>query len=97
MITTNETDHGTTISIDGNVTTIPTSPDVNALVQEYQSSPSDENMAKVIAKIDEIQSVNKFELLANDNVKYYPNKDKYYFSDDNLEEFELTETTVLEQ
>ena len=96
MITTNETDHGTTISIDGNVAIIPTNPDVNALVQEYQNSPSDENMAKVIAKIDDIQSVNRFELIANDNVKYYPNKDKYYFSDDNLEEFELTETTVLE-
>ena len=96
MITTNENDFGMTISIDGQVSTIPANADVNALVQEYQNSPSDENMAKIISKIDELQSVNRIELIANDNVKYYPNKDKYYFNDDNLDEFELTETTVLE-
>lgn len=85
----------TTISLKDKVVNVPNNADLKVLIDEYNLDQSDEKMAKVLAKIDEIQDVNKIEYWLDDKIKFYVNKDLYFFSDDASDQYPLTEDTVI--
>ena len=95
MITQNSNELNTTVDLSGTIVSIPSeNTDVQDLIKIYKDSPSDENMAKVMDKIDELESVNTTELLVDGLVKYYTKKDLFYFSDDVHDQYELIADTV---
>lgn len=97
MITTSPNcDLGTTtISLTDKTVNVPNNADLKALIDAYNLDQSDEKMAKVVAKLDEIQDVNRIEYWVDDKIKFYVNKDLYFFVDDTSDQYPLTEETVI--
>lgn len=98
MIT--ENNNGETVSINVNNKALSFDVDIynaelKALVDAYNGNQSDENLAAILAQIDLSTDVNRTTLLLNGLVKFYVNKNEYYFQDDDVNRYPLTEDIVL--
>lgn len=70
--------------------------DLKVLVEAYNTDGSDANMAAILAKIEVLEEINRAEYILNGEVKRYINKNQYFFSDDDEDQFELDESVVFD-
>lgn len=97
-ITTNINTVAATVVVNNQTVLVPTTDyntDLKPLIVAYNATPTDELMAQIMTKIDEINSVNRVDYLLQGEVKYYVNKHKFFFADDDNDVFEISEEVVV--
>lgn len=67
---------------------------LNPLIEAYNANPSEAGLNAILAEIDNIQDINRYEYKLGELIKFYVNKNLFYFSDDTANRFPISEDVV---